>query len=90
MRSASNEKLCSFMVEYGGKFVLDDAEIADQDTFRRLTQVNIPAIIYPYIREHVSDLSRRSGGDPIHLPPVNFVMLAESENRSQIENKEYL
>lgn len=34
--------------------------------------VNAAAIIYPYIREHLSNLSAKAGLGIIFLPPVNF------------------
>jgi preprotein translocase subunit SecB len=34
--------------------------------------VNAAAIIYPYIREHLSNLSAKAGLGLIFLPPVNF------------------
>lgn len=34
--------------------------------------VNGPAIIYPYIREHLSSLSAKAGLGLIFLPPVNL------------------
>lgn len=34
--------------------------------------VNAPAIIFPYIREHLSNLSAKAGLGLIFLPPVNL------------------
>ena len=36
-------------------------------------KINGAAIIFPYIREHVTDLSLRANIIPIILPPVNFM-----------------
>lgn len=38
--------------------------------------INGPAIMFPYVREAVADLSRRAGYTPLHLNPVNFVEMA--------------
>lgn len=35
-------------------------------------QVNGPAIIFPFIREHISSLSFKAGIGQILLPPLNF------------------
>ncbi|GFM38286.1 protein-export chaperone SecB [Desulfovibrio psychrotolerans] len=82
VRNTKEDEPYSFMLEYGGKFKFEDVEIEDQETFDRLQNVNIPAIIYPYIREHLADLCRRAGSPPVFLPPVNFVKLAKIEQRT--------
>jgi len=40
--------------------------------FEEFGNVNGAAILFPYIREHVTNLSLKAGIDPIILPPVNF------------------
>ena len=46
-----------------------DAVIDDLELFGR---VNGAAIIFPYIREHITNLSIKAGLNPLILPPVNF------------------
>lgn len=59
----------SIMVKMVGIFEkIGDAEI-DLDSFGK---VNGAAIIFPYIREHISSLSTKSGIGAIFLNPVNF------------------
>ena len=41
----------------------------------QLIFINCPAIIFPYLRETLADLTRRSGFPPLHLQPVNFIKL---------------
>ena len=50
-----------------------------------LSNVNCPAIMFPYMREFIAELTRRGGFAPFHLPPVNFVKLAEDRKRLQEE-----
>ncbi|MCF2498405.1 protein-export chaperone SecB [Dyadobacter chenhuakuii] len=38
-----------------------------------LANVNAPAIIYPFIREHIASITAKSGIEAILLPPFNFV-----------------
>lgn len=40
-------------------------------------QVNAPAIIFPFVREHLASLSTKAGIPTILLPPMNFVKMAE-------------
>lgn len=42
-------------------------------------KINGPAIIFPFIREHLSSLTSKSGIQPILLPPINFAAMAEDE-----------
>jgi len=48
-----------------------------------LKNVNCRAIIFPYLREYISDLTKRAGFTPLFLPPFNFV-----EANKQRTNKE--
>lgn len=66
-----------FDIEFGGKFIIDASE---KDHIDRLSKVNCPAIIFPYIREHLAELSRKSGLKPYHINPINFVQLTTSIN----------
>lgn len=36
---------------------------------------NAPALMFPYIREHISAISQKSGIKPILLPPLNVIAL---------------
>lgn len=49
----------------------------DIDTFGK---INAPAIIFPFVREHIASLSNKAGIPTILLPPINFVQMAESTN----------
>lgn len=44
-----------------------------------LSKINGPAIIFPFIREHIASCSLKAGVRPIFLPPVNFVELVREE-----------
>ena len=41
----------------------------------KIASINCAAIIFPYLREAVADIIRRSGLPQLNLPPVNFVEL---------------
>lgn len=77
------DKPYNFMVEYGGQFLLDEDEAKNADILKRLQDVNMPGIIYPFLRELLADLSRRSGINPVVLPPTNFVELAHQANECE-------
>ncbi len=60
-----------FDVEGEGCFTFKD--IPDENTIKLVSSVNAPAIMFPYIRETIADITRRAGFQPLHLPPINFV-----------------
>ena len=67
--------------------MLGHFEVLTEDTqeldFKSFCNVNAPAIIYPYVRQHVRNLSLEAGfNKPIILPIVNFVKFAESAEQS--------
>ena len=37
--------------------------------------VNCPTVLFPYIRETLSDAVTRAGFPPVHLAPINFEAL---------------
>lgn len=60
----------SFSVKMAGLFeCIGDSSLTDYEDFG---SVNGAAIIFPYIREHITNLSLKAGLNPIVLPPVNF------------------
>ena len=46
-----------------------ETEISDLESFGH---INGAAIIFPYIREHITTLSLKAGLNPLIIPPVNF------------------
>jgi preprotein translocase subunit SecB len=51
----------------------------DDIQIEQFSNVNAPAIIFPFVREHLSSLSVKAGLSPILLAPVNFVKLSEEK-----------
>ena len=51
----------------------------------RVTRINCAAIIFPYIRESIADLTRRAGIPPFHVDPVNFIAMYEGQKKAQPE-----
>jgi preprotein translocase subunit SecB len=43
-------------------------ELMDQ-----FAKINCPALMFPYLRETIADVTRRAGLPALHLPPINFV-----------------
>lgn len=47
----------------------------------RVAHINCAAILFPFLREFIADLTRRAGFPPFLLPPVNFVNLYDQSDR---------
>lgn len=72
-----------FEVISAGLFKFDS--LPEASLLKQFAQINCPAIIFPYVRETLADLTRRAGFPPLHLDPINFIELAK-----QIEKKKPL
>jgi preprotein translocase subunit SecB len=62
-------------VNMTGNFEATNASSIEIQKFGR---INAAAIIYPFIREHIANLSVKAGMNMILLPTFNFVQLAEN------------
>jgi preprotein translocase subunit SecB len=67
----------TFEIVGEGAFIFDKKP--DVKSLRKISTINCPAIMFPYLRETVTDITRRSGFAPLYLAPVNFVALAEKK-----------
>lgn len=71
--------------EFGGKNLVEvkatsvgvfkkNTEVSE-DTLNGFCDVNAPAIIFPFIREIIANLSMKGGLQPIIIQPINFIEL---------------
>lgn len=76
-----------FLVEVGqaGIFVIRNIPPADLDP---VLGIACPNILYPYVREVVSDVVSRAGFPPVVLTPVNFEALYQAQKQAQAEQGE--
>lgn len=54
-----------------------------QEDFEPVLAVTCPNILYPYLREVVTDVSVRAGFAPVMLNPVNFESLYQQQKAQQ-------
>lgn len=73
-----------FLVEAGqaGIFVIRNIPAADLEP---ILGIACPNILYPYVREVVSDVVSRAGFPPVVLTPVNFEALFQAQKQAQAE-----
>lgn len=71
-----DEEVISSVIKMAGNFGFSkNTNILVED----FGKINAPAIIFPFIREHLSNVSMKAGIQPIILPPINFVNLAKEK-----------
>jgi len=73
-----------FLVEaaFGGIFHIRNFPDADMAP---LLGVHCPNIMFPYVREVVSDAVNRMGYPPIYLQPINFEAMYQARVQQQLE-----
>ncbi|OGP81793.1 MAG: hypothetical protein A2V87_11350 [Deltaproteobacteria bacterium RBG_16_58_17] len=63
-------------VEAGGLFSFKNrTKDIPTSVLDKIANINCAAITFPYLREVVADIVRRSGLPQLNLPPINFVEL---------------
>ncbi|WP_337043657.1 protein-export chaperone SecB [Emticicia sp. 17c] len=50
-------------------------------------KINAPAIIFPFIREHIASLSSKARLPLLLLPPLNFVKIVEDSEKQELVTK---
>lgn len=74
-----NELIPQF--EYSSKHVAQfetkDTESSDPIKMERFANINVAAMIFPFIRENVATISAKAGMSPIMIPVINFIELYE-------------
>lgn len=75
-----NEQMFLIEVDQVGIFQMRNIP---QDQFELLHNIECPNILFPYLREAVSDLTNRAGFAPVVLAPVNFAYLYQQKQHAQ-------
>ena len=70
-------------VEMGSLFTFEKKPKADK--IGEIAEINCASILFPFAREVIADLTRRSGLQPFLLPPVNFVELYKNNHAGESE-----
>jgi len=74
-----------FEIRSAAQFIFD--KLPSKKMLDQFAKINCPAIIFPYIRETVADLTRRAGFPPLHLDPINFVEMGEQVDKAKNAKK---
>ena len=71
-----------FISHFESEKVLDESNLTD-----KFLLINAPAIGYPYFRAFYSNFLLNAGYEPIILPTINFVKLADDKAKALSEKK---
>ena len=66
-------------VESAHWFVTSD-DITEEFKLSEFVHVNAPAIAFPFLRAFVGNFTLQSGYNPVLLPSINFIELANNED----------
>lgn len=70
-------------IDYQGLFLLNRrAKTKEIEPFAR---INCPAILFPFVRECIADITRRAGLNPLILPAINFIELGRESDQTKDE-----
>lgn len=70
---AQESKEAPYVLEVEGGGIFKFLDKPPNDMIERLAFINCSAIVFPYVREIVADVTRRGGFEPLHMNPMNFV-----------------
>jgi len=93
--SADKNQPFNFEVALVGAFKF--SKLPQKGELEKIVHVNCAAIMFPYVRETIADLTRRGNILPFHMAPMNFVALYQDKtsgaslnekNNGQILEKE--
>lgn len=69
-------------VKYISEFEADQ-DISEDDRSMHFFSINAPAISFPFLRAYIANFMLNSGFDPMILPAINFVKLAEDTKKEE-------
>ncbi|MDZ7696048.1 MAG: protein-export chaperone SecB [Deltaproteobacteria bacterium] len=72
-------------VEYEGLFALNKR--LSKKKAEPIANINCPAILFPFLREAVAEITRRGGFNPLMLPTFNFFEAAKEANPKETSQK---
>ncbi|MFA8300666.1 MAG: protein-export chaperone SecB [Hyphomicrobiales bacterium] len=71
-----------YCIKLKAEFLFEmDEEITEEFKSSNFPKINAPAIAFPFLRAFISNLVLQSGFEPAILPSINFVKLANQEEK---------
>ena len=75
-----NDRSFDLIIEAFFNFEIVDEKMTEDFKLSSFPKINAPAIAFPYLRAFVSNLTLQSGLEPVILPSINFVQLANNDS----------
>ncbi len=75
-----NDRSFDLIIEAFFNFEIVDEKRTEDFKLSSFPKINAPAIAFPYLRAFVSNLTLQSGLEPVILPSINFVQLANNDS----------
>jgi len=69
----------NFSIEHQGIFDFKE-DISNEDV-DKVARINCAALLYPFVRESIADLTRKAGFPALLLPPINFIELYKDSDK---------
>jgi len=83
---SSDNKKQPFVLDTTVMGTFNFLKIPPKKDLNKIVYVNCAAIMFPYVREIIADLTRRADIPPFHMDPINFVALYE-DRQAYFRNK---
>lgn len=77
----ADEQMFLIEIDQAGIFQMKNIAVEQMEL---LHNIECPNILFPYLREVVSDLTTRAGFLPVILAPVNFAYLYQQKQQAQM------
>ena len=76
--SINDDQMPFFLeIEFEGLFILNKR--TPKKEVESFGKINCPAILFPFSRECIADITRRAGFSPLLLPAINFLALGKKQ-----------
>jgi len=77
-------EVCRLRARFMGYFIQTPGqENMEIDDFLKY---NAPALMFPYVREHISTITQKAGLKPVYLPPMNWHAALLTSNQTATED----
>lgn len=81
--SDSENQPFRFSVSWEGLFIFN--KLPSKEDLDRIANINCAAIIFPFVRETIADLTRRANLPPLNLAPFNFLAMYAEKHKIATE-----
>lgn len=78
---AKHKEETMFILELEYSAISTVSESVEEKDVERTVMVDVPYLLFPYVRNIISDITRDGGFPPLHLSPMDFQDLYEKQKQ---------